>query len=536
MKHLSIYILIIGALLLSHQAQSQELHVVKIPESTVLPNGFGAAKVLYNQNNYFASKQEKRLPSSYDLRDYNWVSKVKNKYQCGCCWTFATMASIESHWMKLGLGEFDLSEQNLRTCNGFYTGSTGACTGGNIQKSIAYLSRGNGPISESDAPYSPNPSDACTNATPVALSPEGVILPEDNDAIKEAIIEHGALFSGMYYDDAYFNSATNSYYYSGSLDPNHAITIVGWDDDLNLNGRKGYWIVKNDFGQYWGENGFFYVSYADNVMTFETGYFPVRYSYDNADKIYYHDTLGYTAKIGYAMEEAYAMAKFTSQSYRPITRIGTYMNTFGGSVEGWVYQYFDGSSLSGQLAYIPKVTFDNTGFFLFDLESPLAIEKGRDFYVKIKYTTPGEDYPIPVEGEVAQYSYPHISSNKCWISHNGSGWLALGKQSSDETNHYDVCIKAYTTLGLSSTQEKLNIFEKVKLFPNPTNNQITIQSSTLPILAVQIFDISGKLIFKNNPAGTKSLSLSTTEWKSGSYIVVVNLNNEETERKLLMVK
>src|SRR3989339_5324 len=80
------------------------------------------------------------LPEKYDLRDLNLVTSVKNKQSCGCCWAFATIASIEGRWMKMGFGEFDLSEQNIRTCNGFYTGDLGACEGGDIYKSIAYLS------------------------------------------------------------------------------------------------------------------------------------------------------------------------------------------------------------------------------------------------------------------------------------------------------------------------------------------------------------------------------------------------------------
>ncbi len=44
------------------------------------------------------------LPSVYDLQDLNLVTSVKNQGNCGTCWAFASLGSIESRWLKLGLG------------------------------------------------------------------------------------------------------------------------------------------------------------------------------------------------------------------------------------------------------------------------------------------------------------------------------------------------------------------------------------------------------------------------------------------------
>ena len=69
----------------------------------------------------------------------------------------------------------------------------------------------------------------------------------------------------------YWNEATNSYYdYSlyGNK-PNHAVTIVGWDDNYSRGKFKlcpfseGAFIVRNNWGDKWGQDGYFYVSYDD---------------------------------------------------------------------------------------------------------------------------------------------------------------------------------------------------------------------------------------------------------------------------------
>lgn len=121
----------------------------------------------------------------------------------------------------------------------------------------------------------------------------------NHDDVKKAIIEHGAV-SASYKDESAYHSATyNSYFYTGSsTNSNHAIALVGWDDDFPKENfasstkpnNDGAWLVRNSWGgSGYSKYAYFWISYEDPILT-KRGFFEtVDTSEDVYDHVYAYD-------------------------------------------------------------------------------------------------------------------------------------------------------------------------------------------------------------------------------------------------------
>lgn len=218
-------------------------------------------------SNSFETVDEAALPETFDLRDEGRLTSVKDQGTEGFCWSFASMASIESSVLsnpelRAKLGEkpqekLDFSEVGIPwyTCTSVDDKSSffyGDCypddfkgSKGGFSSMIAMgLSSGFGVYPEELIPYS-----SWGNAYSEALRfysdyrlKDYVILENDPAVIKTRIMEHGAVcthynsFGSNYYlsDDmmqSYYDNGTSVF--PEAYNETHMVVIVGWDDNYS---------------------------------------------------------------------------------------------------------------------------------------------------------------------------------------------------------------------------------------------------------------------------------------------------------------
>ena len=184
--------------------------------------------------------------------------------------------------------------------------------GGNADKATAYLVRWAGPVLESEDPY-PNKGGSPRNLSPVRHVQKVLWLPYrenalDNATIKYAVREYGAVFAtyhhqgegtsggvNPYKDSPYWKADEAAYYMGSYQQANHAVCIVGWDDNYPKEifnqhvMNDGAFICQNSWGTYFGDDGIFYVSYEDGVLGTCNEVYTRIEDTDNYDNIYQYN-------------------------------------------------------------------------------------------------------------------------------------------------------------------------------------------------------------------------------------------------------
>ncbi|XP_026229273.1 cathepsin K-like isoform X2 [Anabas testudineus] len=169
---------------------------------------------------------------------------------CGACWVFSATGAIEGQLAKKTGRLLDLSAQNLLDCV-----DNNGCNGGHIIDAFEYVQK-NGINSEEDYPYVIKKQSCRFNSSAIAAQCKGYrAIPEgDEYELAEALVEVGPLSVAI--DSRNISIYTSGVYYNPQCDkdnPGHAVLLVGYGETAE--GEK-YWIVKNSWGDGWGEKGY----------------------------------------------------------------------------------------------------------------------------------------------------------------------------------------------------------------------------------------------------------------------------------------
>ncbi|MGA2030752.1 MAG: lectin like domain-containing protein [Thermoguttaceae bacterium] len=360
--------------------------------------GAASAKgtVPFSSNENWDSPPLAPAPASFDLRTLNDVTPIEDQGALGGCWAFATYAALESAILVEGGPATTFSENNLKDYHRFDYWPNGG--GFDVNMSRAYLSRGSGPINASDSPYYDWDDMPAPGGTPQYYVRDSLTF-DTPERIKQALMTYGALTTDMYFDSSAFNASDNTYYYSGSQEANHAVAIVGWDDNkVTAAAAPGAWLIKNSWGAAWGDRGYFWISYSDTVAAQTATAYINAVPASSYDHIYYYDEYGEVEDIN----ATDAFNAFTAGSSQDLKSVQFYTTADNAGYQVNVYSSFSGGVLSGLLGTVSG-TCDDPGYHTVDLPSQVPLAAGQKFYVALHLDNGGQ-FPMAISMKLAGYS------------------------------------------------------------------------------------------------------------------------------------
>ncbi|MCD6379464.1 hypothetical protein J7M07_03350, partial [bacterium] len=362
--------------------------------------------------------------SSWDWRTNGGVTSVKNQSPYGTCWAFAACGDLESKVLINESFTADYSELNIQACNP--TTYHNCDVGGNAWISNNYFSL-LGSVNETCDPYPggcPNPTcinPACDFFKQVR---EWKLIPNDVTAIKNAVQTYGPVYTSMYASFPAFGSYDGTFCltYTGTETTNHAVLIVGWDDDMC--GGNGAWIVKNSWGTSWGDNGYFYIHYGDASIGSNSNVITRYVNYDPNETIHYYDEYGWWTSVGYGDGHDWGLMELINTSANEYLKKVSFSATAAPCTYTInVYDDFSGGAVSNLLSGPVTATLSEAGYYTVDLPSPLLLTIGDPVYIEAELNTGSYGYPIPCDD-----SGP-METNKSFISSDGVSYSALDQGS-----------------------------------------------------------------------------------------------------------
>ena len=449
----------------------------------IIPVTDGLMTTYYDQDNNvvdvaslsdYEPVDESTFPKTFDLRDEGRLTSVKDQGTEGFCWSFASMASMESNVLsnpelRAQLGEnpqdkLDFSETGIPwyVCTSvpdvsspfygdFYPDETKGAKGGNTPRVAMGLSSGFGVHPEELIPYSSwgnTYSESLRFYSDYRLK-EHVVLNNDPALIKSRLMDYGAVcvtyncFQSNYYDS---NDGMKSYYDNGTSVPpviysdGHMVVIVGWDDNYskeNFNPlmrpeKDGAWLCKNSWGEDFGckvegYEGYFWMSYETSDLYLAQ--FVVQ-SADEFDNIYQHQFTEnfsinvssaasiYTAERDEVLEQICLSNTRSSDATIEIYKLN---ENYSSPRDGVLLTSFDGSS-------------QFSGTHTFEVPGEVELNKGDVFSVIVK-TVDNSDDLINIKFKYLK----EPKENKCFYEFDGKWFNAM---------EYEVgylAIKAYTS-------------------------------------------------------------------------------------------
>lgn len=208
---------------------------------------------------------EKDVPDHIDWRLRGAVTPVKDQAVCGSCWSFGTTGVVEgAHFLKTG-ELVRLSQQELIDCS--WGEGNNACDGGEDFRAYQWILKHGLASEETYGPYL-GQDGLChmkgLNSTAFMKSYVNVTS-GDLSALRLAIAKQGPVSVGIDASHRSFSFYANGVYYEPDCGSkleqlDHAVLAVGY----GILNEEPFWLIKNSWSTYWGNDGYVLMSQKDN--------------------------------------------------------------------------------------------------------------------------------------------------------------------------------------------------------------------------------------------------------------------------------
>lgn len=372
------------------------------------------------------------IPESFDLRDTDSMTSVKDQGTHGTCWAHSAAASAESQ-IKKYIPDVDLSE--LHTSYYAYYGDDQIPIDGDTEEILGMggtchvaanlWSQWIGPVYESRLPYDnldffkdesavdelKYQSDYhLKNAYMFDYNEERSDFDNVNQLIKEFVYGGQAVAVSFqseeekYYSDLY--NSTRSV--RKPKYANHSVAIAGWDDNFpkehfNVPAENdGAWLIKNSWGADSFGEGYMWISYEDRSLC-EFAVFEIDSNEDYTYN-YHHDTFVPIQSLSAVENEgvnapSYMANIFTAEEDMQIEAVSVHIPCSASEYEITVYKNVtdETNPASGQASAVTKGVADVSGTVTLELDQAVTVSKGEHFSVAVKLYCENSPYVIPIE-------------------------------------------------------------------------------------------------------------------------------------------
>ena len=508
---------------------------------------------------------DKVLPAAY--QGYKAVvekypaTRSQNPY--GTCWAFASVGTGEFDLVNQGAytkNNIDLSELQL-AYNMYHAGNDKMGNldgdknvlasdatdhyldiGGNVYFAQHVLANWRGLVSESVLPYSKASSTLSTalgasysykNDAAKLVNTRAIDIHNDTASVKQAIYDHGAVYGSYYHDSGYYSENGGTALYYNSSNPgttNHAITIVGWNDNFdrtnwassNRPSKNGAWLIRNswDTSSDASEYCYFWMSYEDTSLA--SAAYMLDYEPGSAyDNIYQHDGSAthvsldsyqvanvFTAKNpdGFKSETLDAVMVSMTQDTNAKLKIEIYTDLTSSS---------NPQSGTLQSASTTTATTTHQGIYTFKLKKPVQLAPGQKYSIVITCTS-GSKF-IDWEGSHTYSGWVETtaaidSGESFWKGSSSNGWYDLARMGSGYGN---ICVKGLT----NNSNEEVHVHSWTEVIKKATASADGYIDQKCTGCGVRYRD---KIILKP----TVKLSYSKVTYSGGKKQPEVTVTNE----------